>query len=134
MIIFVYIYIYNFFFFFFFFFTTNSAAQGKMHHTCMGMNYGCNYFLSEYFHGPMISCQAFASQAARQHYNMQLKKKVWLGWHSLVQKHWKVKVEQACQARAEEVCTRLSADYEAKLAEVNRKVDPLYTNQHVCDY
>lgn len=124
----------NYQFIFFFFFTTNSAAQGKMHHTCMGMNYGCNYLLSEYFHGPVISCQALASQAARQHYNMQLKKKVWLGWHSLVQKHWKVKVEQACQARAEEVCTRLSADYEAKLAEVNRKVDRLYMNQHVCDW
>lgn len=68
---------------------------------------------------PVITCQALASQAAQQHYNMQLKKKVWSGWHSLVQKHWKVKVEQACQARAEEVCTRLSADYEAKLAEVN---------------
>lgn len=61
--------------------------------------------------------EALAAQAAQQHYNMQLKKKVWSGWHSLVQKHWKVKVEQACQARAEEVCTRLSADYEAKLAE-----------------
>lgn len=61
--------------------------------------------------------EALANQAAQQHYNMQLKKKVWSGWHSLVQKHWKVKVEQACQARAEEVCTRLSADYEAKLAE-----------------
>ncbi|XP_030274326.1 centrosomal protein POC5 isoform X1 [Sparus aurata] len=59
----------------------------------------------------------FAAQAAQQHYNMQLKKKVWLGWHSLVQKHWKVKVERACRARAEEVCTRLSAEYEAKLAE-----------------
>uniref|UniRef100_UPI0037E92415 centrosomal protein POC5 n=1 Tax=Semicossyphus pulcher TaxID=241346 RepID=UPI0037E92415 len=61
--------------------------------------------------------EAHAAQAARQHYNMQLKKKVWLGWHSLVQKHWKVRLERACRARAEEVCTRLSADYEAKLAE-----------------
>ncbi|XP_041642380.1 centrosomal protein POC5 [Cheilinus undulatus] len=61
--------------------------------------------------------EAYAIQAARQHYNMQLKKKVWLGWHSLVQKHWKVKLERACRARAEEVCTHLSAEYEAKLAE-----------------
>ncbi|XP_029367253.1 centrosomal protein POC5 isoform X2 [Echeneis naucrates] len=61
--------------------------------------------------------EAHAAQVARQHYNLQLKRKVWLGWHSLVQKHWKVKVERACQARAEEVCARLSTEYEAKLAE-----------------
>ncbi|XP_041793153.1 centrosomal protein POC5 [Chelmon rostratus] len=61
--------------------------------------------------------EAHAAQVAQQHYNLQLKKKVWLGWHSLVQKHWKVKVERACRAKAEEVCTRLSAEYEAKLAE-----------------
>ncbi|TNN74275.1 Centrosomal protein POC5 [Liparis tanakae] len=52
-----------------------------------------------------------------QHYDSQLKKKVWLGWHSLIQRHWKVKVERACRARAEEVCSQLSAEYEAKLAE-----------------
>ncbi|XP_051279636.1 centrosomal protein POC5 isoform X2 [Dicentrarchus labrax] len=61
--------------------------------------------------------EVHAAQVARQHYNMQLKKKVWLAWHSLVQKHWKVKVERACRARAEEVCTNLSTEYEAKLAE-----------------
>ncbi|XP_074525442.1 centrosomal protein POC5 isoform X2 [Halichoeres trimaculatus] len=61
--------------------------------------------------------EAHAAQAARQHYNRQLKKKVWLGWQSLVQKHWKVRLERACRARAEEVCTQLSAEYEAKLAE-----------------
>uniref|UniRef100_A0A673BYZ1 Centrosomal protein POC5 n=1 Tax=Sphaeramia orbicularis TaxID=375764 RepID=A0A673BYZ1_9TELE len=61
--------------------------------------------------------EAHAAQVAKQHYNLQLKKKVWLGWHSLIQKHWKVKVERACRARAEEVCTRLSSEYEAKLAE-----------------
>nr|XP_020449946.1 centrosomal protein POC5 isoform X2 [Monopterus albus] len=61
--------------------------------------------------------EAHAAQVAQQHYNLQLKKKVWLGWHSLVQKHWKVKVEQACRARAEEVCACLSTEYEAKLAE-----------------
>lgn len=76
----------------------------------------------------MVPCQALAAQAARQHYNLQLKKKVWLGWHSLIQKHWKVKVEQACRARAEEVCTRLSTEYEAKLAEVNKQVKDLHMN------
>ncbi|KAM9391902.1 centrosomal protein POC5 [Pholidichthys leucotaenia] len=61
--------------------------------------------------------EAYSTKVAQQHYNLQLKKKVWMGWHSLIQKHWKVRVEQACQAKAEEVCTRLSAEYEAKLAE-----------------
>ncbi|XP_035515163.1 centrosomal protein POC5 [Morone saxatilis] len=61
--------------------------------------------------------EVHAAQVARQHYSLQLKKKVWLAWHSLVQKHWKVKVERACRARAEEVCTNLSTEYEAKLAE-----------------
>uniref|UniRef100_A0A3Q3XDT1 Centrosomal protein POC5 n=1 Tax=Mola mola TaxID=94237 RepID=A0A3Q3XDT1_MOLML len=60
---------------------------------------------------------AEAKEEAQQYYNLQLKKKVWFAWHSLVQKHWKVKVEQACRARAEEVCTRLSTEYEAKIAE-----------------
>ena len=68
----------------------------------------------------MIPCQAHASQVARQHYSLQLKKKVWSGWLSLIQKHWKVKVERTCRARAEEVCTQLSAEYEAKLAEVSQ--------------
>ncbi|KAM9811196.1 centrosomal protein POC5 [Neosynchiropus ocellatus] len=61
--------------------------------------------------------EAYALRVADKHYSMQLKRKVWLGWHSLIQKHWKVKVERACRARAEEVCTQLSTDYEAKLAE-----------------
>ncbi|XP_037536036.1 centrosomal protein POC5 [Nematolebias whitei] len=61
--------------------------------------------------------EAHAFQVARQHYNLRLKKKVWLGWHSLIQKHWKVMVERACQSKAEEVCSRLSTEYEAKLEE-----------------
>ncbi|KAM8865202.1 centrosomal protein POC5 [Synchiropus picturatus] len=61
--------------------------------------------------------EAYALRVADKHYSMQLKRKVWLAWHSLIQKHWKVKVERACRARAEEVCTQLSTDYEAKLAE-----------------
>ncbi|XP_056141619.1 centrosomal protein POC5 [Lampris incognitus] len=61
--------------------------------------------------------EAYAVQKAQQHYHLQLKKKVWRGWHSLVQRHWKDKVEQACRARAEEVCVRLSTEYEAKMAE-----------------
>ncbi|XP_024909015.1 centrosomal protein POC5 [Cynoglossus semilaevis] len=61
--------------------------------------------------------EAHAARVADQHYNLQLKKKVWSGWQSLIQKHWKVKVERACRARAEEVCAQLSTQYEAKLEE-----------------
>lgn len=89
------------------------------------MNYGCNYPCA-YFHGLVVSYQAHAAQVAQQHYNLQLKRKVWLGWHSLIQKHWKVKVERACRARAEEVCDRLSTEYEAKLTEVNTCMQVLH--------
>ncbi|XP_054905205.1 centrosomal protein POC5 [Poeciliopsis prolifica] len=61
--------------------------------------------------------EAHAVQVARQHHSLQLKKKVWQGWHSLVKKRWKSKVERACRSRAEEVCSHLSEEYEAKLAE-----------------
>ncbi|XP_008279676.1 centrosomal protein POC5 [Stegastes partitus] len=61
--------------------------------------------------------ETHAFRVARQHYNLQLKRKVWLGWHSLIQKHWRVKVERACRSRAEEVCSQMSSEYEAKLSE-----------------
>ncbi|KAM4616265.1 centrosomal protein POC5 [Polymixia lowei] len=61
--------------------------------------------------------KAHAARMAKQHYHLQLKKKVFAGWHSLIQRHWKVQVEQACRARAEGVCVRLSTEYEAKMAE-----------------
>ncbi|KAI5088323.1 centrosomal protein POC5 isoform X1, partial [Silurus meridionalis] len=61
--------------------------------------------------------EAQASKLAEQHYQLQLKKKVWAAWHSLIQRGWKESAERACRARAEEVCLQLSADYEAKLAE-----------------
>lgn len=62
--------------------------------------------------------QAQASKLAEQHYKLQLKKKVWAAWHSLIQRGWRERAERACRARAEEVCLQLSADYEAKLGEV----------------
>ncbi|XP_072289971.1 centrosomal protein POC5 [Eucyclogobius newberryi] len=65
--------------------------------------------------------------AAKRHYELQLKRKVWLGWHSLIQTHWKVNVERACRAKAEEVCERLSAEYEAKLTEQCGMLDKAQT-------
>ncbi|KAL0979276.1 hypothetical protein UPYG_G00183100 [Umbra pygmaea] len=61
--------------------------------------------------------EAHSARLAEQHYRLQLKRKVWAGWHALVQGHWTERVEKACRARAEEVCVRLSADYEDKMAE-----------------
>ncbi|XP_051543323.1 centrosomal protein POC5-like isoform X2 [Myxocyprinus asiaticus] len=57
------------------------------------------------------------SRMAEQHYHLQLKRKVWAGWHSLIQNRWRERVERACCARAEDVCIQLSADYEAKMAQ-----------------
>ncbi|XP_076016010.1 centrosomal protein POC5 isoform X2 [Genypterus blacodes] len=67
--------------------------------------------------------EAYAARIAQQHYQFQLKKKVWSGWHALIQKHWKVKVEQACRKKAEEVCVQLTAEHEAKLAEHHEEME-----------
>ncbi|TSM85918.1 Centrosomal protein POC5 [Bagarius yarrelli] len=61
--------------------------------------------------------EAQASKLANQHYQLQLKKKVWGAWHSLIQRGWQEQTERACRARAEEVCLQLSSDYEARLGE-----------------
>ncbi|XP_007559368.1 centrosomal protein POC5 [Poecilia formosa] len=67
--------------------------------------------------------EAHAVQVARQHYTLQLKRKVWQGWHGLVKRHWRSKVERACRSRAEEVCSHLSAEYEFKLAEQSEALE-----------
>ncbi|KAG9355062.1 hypothetical protein JZ751_001775 [Albula glossodonta] len=61
--------------------------------------------------------EAHGCKLAEQHYRLQLKRKVWAAWHLLIESKWRERVERACQARAEEVCVRLSADYDARLAE-----------------
>lgn len=63
--------------------------------------------------------QAQGGKLAEQHYHLQLKRKVWAGWHSLIQNRWREHVERACCARAEDVCMQLSTDYEAKMAQVS---------------
>uniref|UniRef100_A0A8C2D211 Centrosomal protein POC5 n=1 Tax=Cyprinus carpio TaxID=7962 RepID=A0A8C2D211_CYPCA len=59
------------------------------------------------------------ARLAEQHYHLQLKRKVWAGWHSLIQNRWQERVQRACCARAEDVCMQLSTDYEAKMAQVS---------------
>ncbi|XP_053557363.1 centrosomal protein POC5 [Bombina bombina] len=60
----------------------------------------------------------YASQLADRHYRRVLIKNVWKAWHSVLESNWKAKVEQACRARAEEICIELSNDYEAKVAQL----------------
>ncbi|XP_070268308.1 centrosomal protein POC5 [Myotis yumanensis] len=59
---------------------------------------------------------AYEGKLADQYFQRNLLKKVWIGWHSTVQKKWKDVMERACQARAEEVCVQISNDYENKVA------------------
>ncbi|KAK2911762.1 hypothetical protein Q8A67_003895 [Cirrhinus molitorella] len=61
--------------------------------------------------------ETHGGRIAEQHYHLQLKRKVWAGWHSLIQNRWRDRVERACCARAEDVCLQLSTDYEAKMAQ-----------------
>ncbi|XP_051949956.1 centrosomal protein POC5 [Xyrauchen texanus] len=61
--------------------------------------------------------EAQLGRLAEQHYNLKLKRKVWAGWHSLIQNRWREDVERACCARAEDICMQLSAEYEAKMAQ-----------------
>uniref|UniRef100_A0A3P9N6N9 Centrosomal protein POC5 n=1 Tax=Poecilia reticulata TaxID=8081 RepID=A0A3P9N6N9_POERE len=76
--------------------------------------------------------EAHAVKVARQHYTLQLKRKVWQGWHGLIQRYWRSKVERACRSRAEEVCSHLSAEYEVKLqAEALEKAEAEIQGLHV---
>uniref|UniRef100_A0A673GUP7 Centrosomal protein POC5 n=1 Tax=Sinocyclocheilus rhinocerous TaxID=307959 RepID=A0A673GUP7_9TELE len=61
--------------------------------------------------------EAQGARLAEQHYHLQLKRKVWEGWHSLIQNRWRERVERACCARAGDACMQLSTDYEAKMAQ-----------------
>ncbi|XP_018423334.1 PREDICTED: centrosomal protein POC5, partial [Nanorana parkeri] len=65
----------------------------------------------------------YACSLADRHYRKVLLKNSWRTWHSAIEVNWKDKVEQACRARAEEVCIQLSNDYEAKVAQLNRAIE-----------
>ncbi|XP_057687246.1 centrosomal protein POC5 [Corythoichthys intestinalis] len=61
---------------------------------------------------------AQSCRVAQQHFNLRLKKKVWLAWYHLIKKEWKDRMEEACRKRAEEVCTHLSENYETQIKAV----------------
>ncbi|XP_052787736.1 centrosomal protein POC5-like [Mya arenaria] len=61
----------------------------------------------------------FCSMLARKHHERCLSRRVWDAWHSVIETKWRVRIEKACQAKAQEVCVQLREDYDAKLAQVN---------------
>uniref|UniRef100_A0A673GUC1 Centrosomal protein POC5 n=1 Tax=Sinocyclocheilus rhinocerous TaxID=307959 RepID=A0A673GUC1_9TELE len=70
------------------------------------------------------------ARLAEQHYHLQLKRKVWEGWHSLIQNRWRERVERACCARAGDACMQLSTDYEAKMAQVSGELQKAQAEIH----
>ncbi|KAM8962344.1 centrosomal protein POC5 [Pelodytes ibericus] len=65
----------------------------------------------------------YACSMADRHYMKTLMKKVWRAWHSAIETNWKEKVEQACRARAEEVCIELSNGYESRVTQLNNALE-----------
>lgn len=67
--------------------------------------------------------QAFTAKLATQHRERQLKSKVWSAWHSIIVAKWRQRVEKACQGKAQEVCMKLTNDYEARIASSNEALE-----------
>lgn len=67
----------------------------------------------------ILCFQTFCTMIAKKHHQRCLQRKVWDAWHSVIETKWRVRVEKACQAKAQEVCIQLTNDYEAKLADVS---------------
>ncbi|XP_037115833.1 centrosomal protein POC5 isoform X2 [Syngnathus acus] len=74
--------------------------------------------------------EAFTSKMAQQHYDLRLKRKAWLIWHSAYLKEWKARMEQACRAKAEEVCNRLAENYEARIQMMTKEHNEALTKAH----
>jgi len=66
--------------------------------------------------------QEFASKMADKFYKKTLCTKVWEGWRSVVENKWKVRVEKACQIKSQEVCLKLTEDYEERLQGVQKEL------------
>ncbi|XP_053386877.1 centrosomal protein POC5-like isoform X2 [Mercenaria mercenaria] len=67
--------------------------------------------------------ETFCTMIAKKHHQRSLQRKVWDAWHSVIETKWRVRVEKACQAKAQEVCIHLTNDYEAKLSAANEELD-----------
>ncbi|XP_073240879.1 centrosomal protein POC5-like isoform X1 [Porites lutea] len=67
--------------------------------------------------------EGFASKLARRHYNHTLQSLAWTAWRSVIESKWKQRVEKACQAKAQDVCVKLTEDYESRLQTANRELE-----------
>jgi len=67
--------------------------------------------------------EGFASKLARKHYKHALKLRAWNAWRSVIESKWKQRVEKACQAKAQDVCVKLTEDYESRLQTANRELE-----------
>ncbi|NXD27617.1 POC5 protein, partial [Spelaeornis formosus] len=67
--------------------------------------------------------EEYAIRMADRHFQTTLMKKVWAAWRSVSEERWKDKVARACQLSAEDICVRLTSDYEAKIAELNAALE-----------
>lgn len=67
--------------------------------------------------------ESFASKLARRHYKHALKSRAWSAWRSVIESKWKQRVEKACQAKAQDVCVKLTEDYESRLATATRELE-----------
>ncbi|PIK35131.1 putative centrosomal protein [Apostichopus japonicus] len=67
--------------------------------------------------------EAFTSRLAKKHHERRLMNKVWAGWHSIIEAKWRQRVEKACQAKAQEVCMKLTNDYEARVSSLNEALE-----------
>jgi centrosomal protein POC5 len=66
----------------------------------------------------------FATVLAERHAKLQAARKAFRGWRLVIENKWKARAERACQTRAQEVCHRLSQDYEGRVREVSLAAQP----------
>lgn len=60
----------------------------------------------------------FANVLAERHSRLQAARKAFRGWRLVIENKWRERAERACQTRAQEVCHRLSQDYEGRVRDV----------------
>ncbi|XP_066931658.1 centrosomal protein POC5-like [Clytia hemisphaerica] len=66
--------------------------------------------------------QVFAQKMAEKFYKRSLMNKVWIGWRSVVENTWKRRVEKACQIKSQEICLKLTEDYEERLQALQQEL------------
>jgi len=59
--------------------------------------------------------EVLVCRIAEKHYQRTLLGHVWSGWRSLIENRWKQRVEKACQAKSQQVCLKLTEDYEERI-------------------